>query len=542
VVFGNTSAHVGSTVPIQVTVESFMRDSAPLVQLKELLIRLGEPLRSIRLLHSSQGASHAFEEIETVQSDGDESGVELAAFVNLTWKANETRVFQFSQIIKTPGNGKALQAEFIMSSPFLLKLLYEVSNVNPRLAHWVSIREGSRKVTAIRREVVSTIKILPRLPRLKINLDFHGSAYYDERLQLPLQFVNQEEEEITITNMALTIPSENSLPVSFVSFEESSIETHLETNLAPEAEMTQYLFLRVPSNTASISFELTANYFRQSDREIKIIQSLQVDLPVSKPFRLDLKLQPRNSPLWPSVFDTNESINRVGDEVAQNWDLVVIMECQNLSAENVQVATLKLEGLPPACGENILELKPQSILTSESPRTVEVFSLQMQRHANEEESRLFADTTLAIYWIRERGANVAMNTFTLPLAHIQVAQLEPRVLLEVDRSENKILASLHIENPTRYLLQFNVSSEGSDDFAMSGPRLVALRILPISQQLIRFELYPTKEGNLRLPVFKIVDVSFKKSLLPILVSNGVTEESESHRYAIDYERNVSTPT
>jgi hypothetical protein len=69
-----------------------------------------------------------------------------------------------------------------------------------------------------------------------------------------------------------------------------------------------------------------------------------------------------------------------------------------------------------------------------------------------------------------------------------------------------------LENPTMHFLTFELNMEASEEFGFSGAKTSVLHILPMSRQMVRFNLYPLVRGVWISPTLKVTDRYFNKNL------------------------------
>jgi hypothetical protein len=112
---------------------------------------------------------------------------------------------------------------------------------------------------------------------------------------------------------------------------------------------------------------------------------------------------------------------------------------------------------------------------------------------------------------------------------------EPRVLATMTPSKT-LLSFFHLdyilENPSMHFLTFTMTMEASDQCAFSGPKTLAVQLVPVSRHTVRYNLLCTGSAKWIQPQLVVVDSYFNKTLR-VLPTEGMRGDKKGILVRVD---------
>lgn len=461
---------------------------------------------------------------------------------NLAMLPGQTKVFNFPLIFREAGDVNITGCTFqVKTEQFdLLVSNMEIDSEQPAPA-WFTKTNGGVFPRKLKGGSTSTIKILPKPPKMEIHLpDVRNQYYTDEPVTVAIDILNMEEEDTeAVLEVRLLGRSKDSLSYSWLDRPASSpmkevppslddskdmdLPGHVVGKLGQGERTTEKIRFTAPPDPADYALEVKVLYHLLSDRDIPISKILIADLVFNAPFEASYDLNARVHPeSWPSYFDLQDAESNIHPDstdafgIAQKWGLrakVASFADEPLVIKDLQVQVHGVHG-GAAC-EVFKEFEVREMTVNSQILNEWSFSLDVRKNNLEERRSTALDTTLNITWQRTSVPKAPTVTSTLPIPRIQIPSSEPRVLASAEVSDT-VEAMVHLdytlENPTMHFLTFELNMEASEEFGFSGHKLRALHLLPMSRQTVRFNIYPLVRGTWITPSLKVMDRYFNKSL------------------------------
>jgi hypothetical protein len=441
---------------------------------------------------------------------------------DLTFRPGQTRVFEFSHLLREAGEANALSATFCIGSElFDLDYIQQFQgNITPDV-WWVNY-SANKKHSAKRvvRPNASAITILPKPPKLELRFIGLQEQYYtNENIMLKMEAMNGEEID-SVVDLDVRLLGDHApapcLKIATPSEEEVSSEANASTH-APEISIgriarTESAFVNIiiPPIDLPATFELVmrASYHLVSDMETPISRSSTVQFAVINPFEANYDFSPRIHPdPWPSFFNhvETETAGPVARGLAQKWCLTsryFSFAEEDLIVEDVDLELIGTNGAIQCNTKKATVIPSNGVRVSPKSLDEVEFDVFTQKMSLDDRGTATLDVSLAIRWRRDRAGSKSNNTI-LAVPRLLVSNSEPRVLAAVSYSAT-IASMVHfdvtIENPSNHFLTFGLSMEPSEKFAFSGVKQATLQLVPLSRRTMRFRLIPFLCGDWLGPI------------------------------------------
>ncbi|KAF1837570.1 hypothetical protein BDW02DRAFT_565864 [Decorospora gaudefroyi] len=543
--FSEAEGNVGEPLRSQIAITSNARpDSAP-ITLSSLQYQFSGGLAEVRLTHSMDEAapesasrmySCTLEETHSVTGKPRWAGTS-----DLTIHPGQTKVYSFPLVFREAGDVEAVACVFDVSTERFDLVCSDTDPETPAHPLWW-IDSGTKiKCKPLNHGSGLSIHVLPKPPKMEISLpDIRNQYYTDEVVTLAIEILNQEEEETeAVLEVRLLGRSKDTLGYSWVERPASSpmkevppaldgstemdLPGHVVGKLVQGARTTEKIRFTAPPDPADYALEVKVLYHLLSDRDIPISKIMVADIVFNAPFEASYDLYPRvHWDPWPSYFDLQEAESNTNAEstdafgIIQKWGLrakVASFADEQLIVSDLAVQVHSIHG-----GATCDVTKGFDV--AETPMDVQVlsewsFSLDIQKNKLEERRSTALDTTLNITWQRISDPNAPPVTSSLPIPRIQIPSSEPRVLASASLS-TMIPSLVHVdytlENPTMHFLTFELNMEASEEFGFSGPKLRTLHLLPMSRQVVRYNLLASVDQGWITPNLRVTDRYFNKTL------------------------------
>lgn len=411
----------------------------------------------------------------------------------------------------------------------------------------------------LRNENSSTIKILPKPPKLRIDFPNLKRSYFcNELVTIRVHMTNEENMEadgvvqICLLGLSENFPDLQSLEGVLVeSSGQNSSEEGINQKrgkvtavslgrLAANESKEMNFSLQAVSESVEYILEMKALYHLIPDPETPITKTVEIDLLFTRPFEAHYSLSPRIHPKpWPSYFNVDENDDEILDSkpeegvysagLHQNWSLtarVVALGTEALIIEKVRLIALD-KPEDAVCKISQIDGDDEETAITQTKPQRRKFNLEVQKHSLEDGQSTSLNQELEIQWRRDSPHAPSIIT------HVAVPELvipfgEPRVLALARNDQEKegfIYLEYLIENPSLYILTFSLTMETSDEFAFSGAKTISLQLVPLSRHTIRYRLLPLVKGRWISPQFKVVDVHFNK-MLKVHATEGIRSDAK----------------
>lgn len=492
----------------------------------------------------------------------------LAGTSDLTFPPGVTRIFSFENIPREPG-----EIEIVSHIMYIEEESFEFEVVTTSRDHlrqhdtWIKNHGGLLKKKAATKSSL-IVKILPRPPRMRIDVEnskkFHLA---DGLVNFAIKITNNEEAEAQVVLQAHLVDHPGALPnlkwtlegetdnVSEQGTKDERLNQSHEKPLSislgrlnPKGVRNATLSFQAGPEAADYVLRIDALYHLTTDPDTPISKTFEVDLVIERPFEANFVFSPRlhQSP-WPSYFsaddDRSSDIATVDATLArglkQNWFLTAKISSIAMEALRIEDVRLKILDIP---NEAICTVS-QPVEAKEDggdfiPENIhrQQFDLEVQKYSLEDSRSTKLNFQLEIDW-RHQSEQTNFNVTRIPIPDLIIPFGEPRVLAlaHVQPGKNApIYLDYTIENPSMYVLTFNLSMETSDEFAFSGPKTTSIQLVPLSRHTVRYTIFSFVHGTWITPLFRVVDPYFSKTL-KIQATEGFRSDSDGLHIWVDAE-------
>nr|KMM68204.1 hypothetical protein CPAG_04535 [Coccidioides posadasii RMSCC 3488] len=512
--FQKLEGNVGEPLQSQLVIGSCAHGSASPISLTEVKVTFEGSLRPIKLQASHEAAIVACNQTE---------------ISNIT--LSDSLLSDSASILSHPSNlPSMITGEVKVSSITLMfeddrfDITYVVTQQPSKESVWWTLgKKGAMSRRIGKDRDTSACNILPKPPKVLITTPSLRNHYYtDEHMVLDVLVDNEEDEpaEISVERRSIGIVDatcRRTLPLMFT-----------DTSMPQDYEL-----------------EISAFYHLVSDPATPIFKTVTLDLSFIRPFEANYELMPRVHPdAWPDFFHldepgfSDESESRAHG-LQQRWCLnckIISFAHEALLIDEVEVTVNGIAGglvrqVGPALRKdnNAAEILPEQVCECD-------FNIELQRLALDDRQTTTLNLSLDIRW-RRQGAEVASSSTieafipktTLPIPRFVIPMGEPRVLATVMPSSSALSGFIHLnytlENPSMHLLTFNITMEASDQFAFSGPKSIAVQLVPLSRHTIQYNLLATGKDKWIQPQLVVVDSYYNKTLR-VLPTEGMKADKK----------------
>ncbi|KAH6678509.1 Gryzun, putative trafficking through golgi-domain-containing protein [Halenospora varia] len=549
--FEHAGGKVGETCPSQLTVTSTALQNAAPITMTGLKIEFEGSMKPLVIRHQADAEAEVQRPVifckVPLEDAGSNGRSTQSGQADLTFRPSQTKVFEFSSLLREDGSVRAISATFsIISDTFDLDYEHAFeSTITPDL--WWG-KYGVKK--RIARANASSLVVLPKPPKMELKfVEIQGQYYTNEQIILRLEVLNEEEAD-AIANLEVRLLGEGAPPITLKAENVSETETGEDdgeealngTPLGkiPKAASTIVEVIIPPIDLPSVyELGLKASYNLVSDIETPISKALTMQLEVINPFEANYDFSPRiHLDPWPSFFAHEDSgdaavlaAERKAHGLSQKWCLTAryaSFAIEDLIVEDVDVEVIGTHGNIQCSTNKLIEIPEGGLRVS--PRNLEeaLFDTYTQKYSLDDRGTATLDVSLAIKWRRD-SPNSPTNTSILAVPRLLVSSSEPRVLGAVSYSA-KIPSLIHfdvtIENPSNHFLTFGLTMEPSEKFAFSGVKQSTLQLVPLSRRTMRFRLLPCVRGDWIGPVHCVIKDRYFQKVLKIAPTEGMRGDKE----------------
>jgi hypothetical protein len=545
--FSAIEGNVGEPLLSQIVVMSNARPGSAPITLSSLKFQFEGGLSEVELTSKSDSDNSDMSVSKSYEVTLEESVVQgqkprWTSVADFTIHPGQAKVYNFPLIFREAGDIDIANCIFeVATERFeLICSNVDLSSEQQPPPWWTQSASGVQP-RKVRGGSTTTIKILPKPPKMEIRLpDARNQYYTDEPVTMAIEILNLEEEDTeAVLEVRLLGRSKDALGYSWLERPASSPMKEVPPSLDGSADMdlpghvvgklsqgertTEKIRFTAPPDPADYALEVKVLYHLLSDRDIPISKIMIADLVFNAPFEASYDLNARVHPEpWPSYFELQEAESNINPDstdafgIAQKWGLrakVASFADEPLVVKDLQVQVHGVHG--GASCEVFREFDVKEITMDVQILNEWAFSLDVRKNNLEERRSTALDTTLNITWQRTSTPDAPIVTSALPIPRIQIPSSEPRVLVSAAHS-NDVASLVHldytIENPTMHFLTFELNMEASEEFGFSGSKSRALHLLPMSRQTVRFNIYPLVKGVWITPTLKVMDRYFNKTL------------------------------
>lgn len=468
----------------------------------------------------------------------------LLGLCNLTFTPGITKAISFDILPRESGDLEAMSVTLCVEEP---DFDFEIMVANSDLRHdnfWVKSMVGLSK-KGLGSENTSVVRILPKPPKMRIEfLSLKRSYFTNELVTIDVHMINEEQTDADVSLEARLHGHSGTIPdINLVSEDKFSENTTqdvsyqgvgnhpgklytMSVGLLALAESRKIkISLQAESEAAEYVLEMKALYHLLSDPDTLITKIVEIELVFVRPFEANYGLVPRiHLTPWPSYFnvDDNEDCSDSASKyvgargLCQNWSLtakIASFGTEAIKIENVRLGMLSEPDdatckISPAVGSTQGEAV---IMPADFQKRK--FDLEVQKYSLEDSQPTALNLQIEIQWRRE-SPHASSTVSRVAVPELMIPFGEPRVLAVAKKEEQNGLIYLEytIENPSKYVLSFDLGMETSEEFAFSGAKSMSLQLVPLARHTVRYSLLPLMTGRWISPQFRAVDLHFNKTL------------------------------
>ncbi|MCJ1426036.1 hypothetical protein MMC29_003938 [Sticta canariensis] len=580
--FGSSKTFVGEKMSSQLVISSRAHKSSMPITLTSIQIAYQGKLKSVKVQHDPEATAEATSQDrlvllynsslrQTTTTIADETAFSksennlptqsLLGLCNLTFAPGITKVVSFDIVPRESGDIEAISVTLCVEEPdFDFEIIIAHSDLLRQEDLWFQSKVGlSRK--ALGNENSGVVRILPKASKMRIELPSLKSSYFtDELVVLDVHVINEEKTEADVSLEVRLLGNSETIPdISFTlegTLSEGTtqnvfnqcVRNHPEKHysvptgqLAPAEIRKIKISLQAESEEAGYILEIKALYHLLSDLDTIITKTVEVELAFARPFEVNYSLVPRihHTP-WPSYFnmDDNASKEDMGASgLCQNWSLTAKIASFGTEAIIIENVRLRMLSEPDDATYRILPsvgsvLGEAVIMPAELQRRI--FDLEVQKYTLEDGHPTALNLQIEIQWRRESPLS-SSTTSCIAVPELVIPFGEPRVLAVAKNEQQKnglIHLDYTIENPSMYVLSFDLSMETSEQFAFSGAKTTSLQLVPLARHTVRYSLLPLVTGGWINPQFRAIDLHFNKRL-KIHATEGLRSDAKGTFIWID---------
>lgn len=502
--------------------------------MSEVRIEFEGSMKPLILKHQEQNHSKRLAEVTLI--DTSHAGrPSLIGDADLTFRPDQTKVFEFGFFPREAGDAKAVSATFsIASESFDLEYVHTFEQTTTPDVWW---GESGIKKRLVRVNPAS-INILPKPPKMELKFVGQKEQYYtNEHITLQVEITNGEDED-SIAKLQVQLLGEGAPEISLklvdaaepISEEDTPISGMPLGKISSGSSTIIEILIPPIFLPATYDLSLKTSYHLTSDLETPIYRSTSMQLEITNPFEANYDFAPRIHPdPWPSYFTHSESDEASG--LATRWHLTArygSFAGDELIVSDVALAILSSQGNIQSSTKNLTPLPSDGLIIVPKSLEETLFEITTQKISLDDRGGATLDVSLLVKWRRKENPDSNTNTTTLGVPRLLVTSSEPRVLssLIYTPTSQSLSLSLHIENPSLHHLTFSLSLEPSTLFAFSGPKQTTIQLVPLSRRTVSFKLLPYVRGEWCGPVNVVVRDRYFQKVLRVLGCEGVKVEKE----------------
>ncbi|KAM5436530.1 hypothetical protein MferCBS31731_005808 [Microsporum ferrugineum] len=587
--FISSRGNVGELLDGQLVLRSDSRRTSAPIYLSEVKITFDGCLPPIRILADNDAeaseAPHTLSSVVlgdavSVPSDDQtpKACTEMRGNANLSLFAGQTSAVTLTLVPREAGHVRVASITLVVADDKFGLTYTNTNSSYPQPRWWTKSKGGAIARRIGKDRDPSYCHILPKPPKVLISVPGLRDMYYSgERAGLNIRLDNNEDAAATIVvEVKLSGRSESLAAISWLdgvdSDEQSEGMSASQTTGATTGITTQTIRRKVAEigpgehtvlpaviieapHPMQYDLEISAFYHLNSDPETPISKMISLDLPFIQPFEANYKFLPRLHPTpWPDFFHIDESKDseewdRQRTNMQQRWlvnSTLVSFAREALLIEDVALRVLS-EVAGKVCSITSDESKQpeERSIGPEEPLSTD-FIVDIERLAIDDRQSAALTFELDIKWrrgISEQDVSIAdapdplPPNVSLPLETATTSLAIPRFVIPM--SEPRALASLGaatglpgliqinytLENPSMHFLTFSLTMEASDQFAFSGPKSLAVQLVPLSRHTVQYSLLATRRGVWIQPQLIVVDSYYNKTL-HVLPTDGMRTDEK----------------
>lgn len=558
---------VGEEMLSQVLLSSRAHNTSSPITVKQVKIEFEGKMKSITIQHDPEGSPKEIVDGELVYlyslnlrqaaADTKDSKPSRPGFLSpsvyfghcdLTFTPGITKALLFKVVPRDSGEVEAVSVSFILQEK---DFDFEVVVADPELLRqdflWIKSNTGPLK-KKLGSESSNLFKIVPKPPKMRIEFPSIKTSYFiNEQVAIDVHISNREPEDADVVVEVALLGNNKSFP-DLIWSSEGPLSDTTEQDITDEGSnhyngklssvsvgrlltaetRKNKVSVQVGGETAEYVLRVRVLYRVLSDPDTLIAKTAEIDLVVINPFEANYSFIPKiNHDPWPSYSSIGDDTDNgsqyiqkektVANGLRQTWALTA--KIGSFGTEAIVIEGVSLQLLhelddvsckilsDPAAVQGEAVIRPDDIKKRK-------FELELQKYSLEDGKATALDLQLEVKWRRESPHALSTTTY-LTVPEILIPFGEPRVLAAAQKEQGKtgiIHLEYIIENPSMYVLEFNLTMETSEEFAFSGVKTTSLQLVPLSRHTVRYNLFPLVTGTWISPQFRVIDLNFNKTL------------------------------
>lgn len=577
---------MGESLSSQLILVSQAHDSSAPILLSQVKLEFSGGLKNVKILHDPKfepalttkeklvhfynvPLQQVYMGIDAYKNSASRSS-EASHFVfgtsELTLAPGSTKILAFESVPREPGNVEAASVTiYVNADNFDFEIVVtDVDQLNIEDI-WIE-NMGSLLRKQLFRGNNTIVNILPKPPKIRIEISNIKKLYLtDELINFAVEVFNEEESSADVILEAQFLESSARLPDLRWTSEEGmsqslepgpkikaidSSTTNKSTIslgvLPPNDTWKHKLSFQSEPEAAEYNMQIKAIYHLLPDPDTPIFKIFETMLTFIRPFEANYSLSPRvHQAPWPNYFSVDDDsdfdqapkINIIPRGLCQKWLLtarIASFAIESIVIEDVRLQLLEdLDDIVCKISQSKGYINNTTPIMPKSSHTRQ-FDLEVQKYNLEDRQNTILNLQLEIQWrCEDSNATSAITHIIVPELDIPFG--EPRVLAIAEKEQGKgdlIFLDYIIENPSKFLLPFDLTMDTAEDFAFSGPKATSLQLVPLSRHTIRYHILPLTQGIWISPNFRVVDVHFNKTL-KVHATEGIRSDSKGLYVWID---------
>lgn len=575
--FGVESGHVGEKVVAQLSLRC-VKEKLPLGLGITVLKIMFEGGMSPVLIAAKEGEVLAEDILQTMMTDvslqeinaGSETEVKRSSLIGTSYWAGDAsfrlqgkheHVYTMHVVPREAGFISVASVVMVLGNGSQ-ELTLNTLNIDGADAVWWETRAGrpTPRPFGMQRDV-TTVNVLPKPPKLVVMLPNIASTYYtNEQIELTVEVLNGEEEAVVNCTLQVRLIGQvkgdiqvqwthNTAPAKLT---EGSAGEAVQTlpiielsQMKPQETKAFVVMMSGLSESVNHEFDVQVSYALESDPAITLTKKLVAEIAVVRPFEITTSFLPRvHESTWPDFFTAPAQSNQILPMgLAQRYLIradITLLAHGELSIGSVRLVTRRIIG-DAVCSssrgrtnmqvtdEGLPEHNESTVRLSLEEAKPLYFDLEMQKLVLGDRQPVAVDLTAEIEWSRTNSEYI--NTSILPIPRFLTSMSEPRVLMQASRVEGfpeAYLLTYTIENPSMHFLTFNITMDGGEGLAFSGPKMKNINLVPISRHSIQYRIYVQRTNDWTNVNLQVLDTFFGQTLKIQPASDGIRIDKQGN--------------
>ncbi|ESO93952.1 hypothetical protein LOTGIDRAFT_209465 [Lottia gigantea] len=368
----------------------------------------------------------------------------------------------------------------------------------------------------------STMKILPRSAKLNLSLVHQSPSLLNEFYPVHINICNEEENAIQSVNLYIALENEHETsqdPGAHISLDKAEIGDKMKVkenldlpDLKPGQKIDKCFYIKcfqpgTRSILTKVKYTVIVSVGIQHSLTCQCIKEETINLTTVSPFDVSINLQSMK-------FEHVEALH-----AEEPFLLNPEISCTSPWPIELQTSEVQL-----VCSEYIKTVseKHESQITSVKLKKAESAAecLCLVSLATIQPSVSLG--TYTVFWRRRKEDKkqdlpYVSTSFPLPTVNIEHIPISVSLKLPAYGSVKTLLPICYvIKNRTPYIQEIEVNMDASDNFMFAGNKHTHFRVLPGTDYLLKYNLFPLVAGHLALPKLHVNMVRYPNTMDEII--------------------------